>query len=260
MATFEPIGHIRCSQRYRYEAPRQGVLQPDNEALIELLGGQGYEQALAGLDGFERIWVVFELHLNESWHPVVQPPHADAPRQGVFATRSPHRPNRIGMSCVRLVGVDGLRLTVAGHDLLDATPVLDLKPYVPYADAFPQAGTGWLEGVAAQRYEVRFDDRAMERSNWICQNAGLDCHNFAGVQLSYDPTDGERKRITPGGAADIFTIAYRTWRLEHCVDDKAMVVSVTDIRSGYAAADLAPGTADKHRDKQAHRSFVGLFP
>lgn len=259
LATFEPIGQVHCSQRYRYEAPRQGVLRPENQAVIELLGGRGFEQALAGLEGFERIWVVFELHLNETWHPVVQPPRADAPRQGVFATRSPHRPNRIGMSCVRLLGIDGLRLTVAGHDLLDATPVLDLKPYVPYADAFADAGTGWLEDVAAQRYEVRFADRAAERAAWIQQQAGLDCDNFARVQLSHDPTDAERKRITPGAAVDAFTIAYRTWRLDFSVDATKMIVAVDDIRSGYSADDLLAGAGDKHKDKDAHRAFVEHF-
>ncbi len=260
MATFDPIGSIHCDPRYRYEAPRQGVLRPDNQAIIELAAGCDYEQALSGLDGFERIWVIFELHLNESWQPLVQPPHEGAPKYGVFATRSPHRPNRIGMSCVRLLGIEGLRLRIAGHDLLDGTPVLDLKPYVPYADAFPAAVAGWLEDVTVQHQTVIFDPMAAEQSAWIRQHAGLDCENFAHVQLMQDPTDGERKRITPGDGPDTYVISYRTWRLDYFVAPEKSSVTITGIRSGYTAEDLAADSVDRHGDKDAHRAFVQRFP
>lgn len=252
MARFDPIGHVRCAQRYRYEAPRQGVLQADNRATIELIDDQGYEEALTGLHGFERIWVVFEFHLNESWQSLVQPPHEGAERRGVFATRSPHRPNRIGLSCVRLLEIDGLTLHIAGHDLLDATPVLDIKPYVPYADGFPDVAAGWLDEIETTVWDVRFEEAAAERIRWVQENAGLDCENFARVQLSEDPTDGERKRIV--ATDDGYTISYRTWRLDYCVDADAGVVMVTGVRSGYSEGDLASG-ADVHGDKDVHRAF-----
>lgn len=251
---------MACPQRYRFEAPRQGVLIPDNRAVIELLQGRGYEQALTGLDGFERIWVVFELHLNETWHPLVQPPHEGAPRRGLFATRSPHRPNRIGLTCVRLLGIDGLRLSVAGHDLLDGTPVLDIKPYLPYADAFPGAATGWLDDVSQRRYTVSLDGEAVARAGWILEQGGLDCDNFARVQLTEDPTDAERKRITSGRTSDTFVIAYRTWRLDYRVAHEELTVRITGIRSGYALQDLAEGTPDRHADKAVHRAFLERFP
>jgi tRNA-Thr(GGU) m(6)t(6)A37 methyltransferase TsaA len=260
MATFEPIGYVHCSQRYRYEAPRQGVLRADNRAIIELTGGQGYEQALEGLAGFERIWIIFELHLNETWHPLVQPPHEGAPRRGVLATRSPHRPNRLGLSCVRLLRIDGLYLSVAGHDLLEATPVFDIKPYLPYADAFPEAATGWLEDTSARRYEVSFGVEASLAGAWITEHAGLDCDNFANVQLTQDPTDAQRKRITPGPGPGQFVIAYRTWRLDYLVTDEDFTVQVTGIRSGYDDDDLLDGTSDRHGDKAAHRAFRERFP
>ena len=136
---FAPIGYVECNQRYRYEAARQASIAPDNEARIQLIDREGLLEGLQGLAEFERIWVIYELHLNETWHPLVQPPREGLNKLGVFATRSPHRPNRIGLSCVQLRGIKGHTVHIAQHDLLDATPVLDIKPYVPYADAFPDA-------------------------------------------------------------------------------------------------------------------------
>jgi tRNA-Thr(GGU) m(6)t(6)A37 methyltransferase TsaA len=254
LSVIEPIGWISCPQRYRYEAPRQGVLLPERTAVIHLHEGRDFEAGLDGLDGFERIWVVFEFHLNETWHPVVQPPHEGEARHGVFATRSPHRPNRVGLTCVRLVRVEGLQLTVAGHDLLDGTPVWDLKPYVPYADAFPDASAGWLDEVDAQQYEVEFTAQAAATAAWILAHGHLDCVNFAQVQLMSDPTDAERKRITREGSS--FVIAYRTWRLHYRVAEPAHSVTVTRISSGYSARELEK-TEDRHAVKQVHRDFAG---
>jgi tRNA (adenine37-N6)-methyltransferase len=117
------------------------------EATIELLPGRNFEQALKDLAGFERIWVIAWLHLNENWQPTVIPPRGPKVRRGLFATRSPHRPNPIAISALKLVRIEGLTLHVHGIDLLDGTPVLDIKPYVPYADAFPDAREGWLEEI-----------------------------------------------------------------------------------------------------------------
>lgn len=259
MARLEPIGTVSCRQRYRYEAPRQGVLRPENRAVIELDDRPEYIDGLTGLEGFERIWVVFELHLNETWHAFVQPPHEGMARQGVFATRSPHRPTRIGLSCVRLLGIEGRRLEIAGHDLLDGTPVFDIKPYVPYADAFPDAAAGWLDGVPRRVFEVEFTESAAERATWVDRHAGLDADNFARVQLSEDPTDAERKRIQPGPAKASLTIAFRTWRLDYRVNDDAGVVTVFDLRSGYDGGDLEEGTEDPHADKGVHCAFVRRF-
>lgn len=91
------------------------------------------------------MWIVSWLHLNKHWNPTVVPPRGPRVRRGVLATRAPHRPNQIGLSALRLVGVEGHRLHVEGLDLLDGTPVLDIKPYIPYADAFPDARSGWLD-------------------------------------------------------------------------------------------------------------------
>jgi tRNA-Thr(GGU) m(6)t(6)A37 methyltransferase TsaA len=113
--------------------------------------------ALSDLVGVERIWVLSYLHRSGTWGPLVRPPRGARVRRSLFATRSPDRPNPIGLSAVQLIGVDGLRLHVRGVDLLDGTPILDIKPYVPYADAFPGARAGWIDELGPQ--ELQFAKR-----------------------------------------------------------------------------------------------------
>ena len=104
--------------------------------------------ALRDLDGFDRVWLITHLHLNPSWGPLVRPPRGGV-RRGVLATRSPHHPNPIGLSAVHLDRIEGAVLHIRGLDLIDGTPVLDIKPYVPYCDAFPQSAAGWVDELDA---------------------------------------------------------------------------------------------------------------
>lgn len=227
----QAIGIVTCPARYRFEAPRQAVLARDNRATITLYTDSGMQDALTGLAGFERIWVLYEFHLNEGWQPFVQPPHQDMPRVGMLATRSPHRPNRIGMSCVKLIAIGGLTLTVANHDLLDRTPVLDIKPYLPYADSFPDV-----------------------RAGWVAKHAGFDLRSFVHVQLSEYPTDTKRKRVSARGE-DRWEIAFRTWRIQFRVTDLQIVVD--SISSGYTPEQLADRD-DRYGDKHIHREFLAF--
>ncbi|MBS0389416.1 MAG: tRNA (N6-threonylcarbamoyladenosine(37)-N6)-methyltransferase TrmO, partial [Proteobacteria bacterium] len=139
--SLEPIGYVRAPQLTKVEAARQpAAASPGSTGAhgrIELLAGRNFEHALDDLAGWEYIWVIFRFHLNGNWRPKVLPPRSTTGRKGVFATRSPHRPNALGLSAVRLERVDGLTLHLGAHDMLDGTPVLDLKPYVPYTDAHP---------------------------------------------------------------------------------------------------------------------------
>ncbi|MHC4839727.1 MAG: tRNA (N6-threonylcarbamoyladenosine(37)-N6)-methyltransferase TrmO [Planctomycetota bacterium] len=145
------IGHVRSPYKERFGTPRQpGITEQvledrELDASIVLVNGHNFEQALSGLEGFERIWVLSWMHLNDGWKPTVIPPRGPKERQGVFATRSPHRPNPLALSSLKLAKIEGRVLHVNGIDLLDGTPVLDIKPYVPYADAFPDAKAGWLD-------------------------------------------------------------------------------------------------------------------
>lgn len=150
--TFRPIGILRSPYSRRIDAPHQPTVVAGTEtghpaeATLELDASLP-ETVLRDLAGFARVWLIFAFHLSEGWAPLVQPPRGPKVRRGVLATRSPHRPNAIGLSAVELVAVEGRTLRLRGVDLLDGTPVLDLKPYVPYADAFPDARSGWIDAV-----------------------------------------------------------------------------------------------------------------
>lgn len=146
-----PIAFVRSPYARRIDAPHQSTVvagtetEAAAEATIAFIDDFPAE-AWRDLAGFERIWLVFAFHRSEGWKAQVRPPRGGGKRS-VLATRSPHRPNAIGLSAVELVGVEERALRVRGLDLLDGTPILDIKPYVPYADAFPDARAGWIDEI-----------------------------------------------------------------------------------------------------------------
>lgn len=159
--TLKPIGYLRTTASKRYEAPRQpGASASDLPGRIVLEPGHNYEQALQDLNGFEKIWLIYWFDRNDKWKPQVLPPRGPAIKRGVFATRSPHRPNPIGLSLVDLIEIKGRTIYVSNVDLLDETPILDIKPYLPYAEAFPEAKAGWLEGLTAPDLKIDFAEAA----------------------------------------------------------------------------------------------------
>ncbi len=253
-----PIGHVSASQQYRYQQPRQGEFA-QNSGKIILNGGENFEQALTDLEGFDRIWVIFLFHQNSGWRPKVNPPMSyDGKKKGVFATRSPHRPNPIGMSCIELVAVKGRELTIKNFDLLDGTPILDIKPYISHYDSYPEASTGWLPATAPRENDIEFLDFADQQSNWLIENCGPDLFDLVNVQLSLDPLNGKRKRVTPLDN-DQYELAFRTWRIRFTFDESQFRVTIISITSGYSSDDLCEGEEDKYEDKELHRSFIDQF-
>ena len=150
----EPIAFVRSPYARRIDAPHQSTVvagtetQAAAEASIEF-AADFPAAAYRDLAGFERIWLLFAFHRSEGWKAEVRPPRGGGKRS-VLATRSPHRPNAIGLSAVELVAVGEGVLQVRGMDLLDGTPILDIKPYVPYADAFPDSRAGWIDQIDAE--------------------------------------------------------------------------------------------------------------
>ena len=149
-----PIGHLRSPYARRIDAPHQGTVVAGTETgefVLATLELQEWldEEVLQDLAGFDRLWLIFAFHRSEGWKSLVKPPRG-GPKRGVLATRSPHRPNPIGLSAVELIKIEGRTLHLRGVDLLDGTPVLDIKPYVPYADAFPEAKAGWIDELDAK--------------------------------------------------------------------------------------------------------------
>lgn len=139
-----PIGFVRCGQRVHHDAPRQSGLGRGEAAEIRVR--QGLQNGLQDLDGFSHLWVLFWCHHTRGFRSQLVPPRDDRKR-GVFATRAPQRPNPIGLSCVRLLAIEKRVLRIADCDLLDGTPVLDLKPYLPYCDSVPDARIGYAAGL-----------------------------------------------------------------------------------------------------------------
>ena len=152
---FQPIAYARSPYTRRIDAPHQATVivgtetGVEAEARIEFVAGVPVE-AWRDLDGFQRIWLIFVFHRSSGWSAQVKPPRG-GPKRGVLATRAPHRPNAIGLSAVELIAVEDTWLRVRGMDLLDGTPILDIKPYVPYADAFPDSAAGWIDEIDASQ-------------------------------------------------------------------------------------------------------------
>ena len=147
----QPIGIIRTPFKDKYAAPRQpfseGILASGK---VVLHSGHNFEQALHDLDGFEKIWLLYHFNRNKHWKPKVLPPRGSQIKRGVFATRSPHRPNPIGLSLVTLTEIRGRSLYVEGVDMLDKTPLLDIKPYLPAVESYPHANTGWVQDTITE--------------------------------------------------------------------------------------------------------------
>ena len=144
-----PIGWVRSPYQRRFGTPQQAsAVDSDREAVLELDPARIPPEALTDLVGVERIWVLSYLHRSGTWGPSVRPPRGPRVRRSLFATRSPDRPNPLGLSAVELLRVDGVQLHVRGVDLLDGTPILDIKPYIPYADAFPDSRAGWIDELS----------------------------------------------------------------------------------------------------------------
>jgi tRNA (adenine37-N6)-methyltransferase len=155
--TYVPIGVVRSPYTTLDGMPLQTVAAAEVEATVEL--HPRVHGALRDLDGFSHVWLVVHLHRVDGWTPEVTPFLDDARPRGVLATRSPRHPNPIGLSLVELLAVAPGALRIRGLDLLDGTPVLDVKPYVPLFDARADVRAGWFETAAERVRDVRSDDR-----------------------------------------------------------------------------------------------------
>ncbi|MEY3492095.1 MAG: tRNA ((37)-N6)-methyltransferase TrmO, partial [Verrucomicrobiota bacterium] len=137
--TITPIGFIRSGKPLKFDARHQPDEKQAETNVLEMLPGDKYQKALKDLEGFDRIWLIWWFHRNTDWRPEVLPPRGPSKRRGVFATRSPHRPNPIGITPVQLIEIKKGKLVLGPCDLVDGTPIFDIKPYIPSYDSFPEA-------------------------------------------------------------------------------------------------------------------------
>jgi tRNA-Thr(GGU) m(6)t(6)A37 methyltransferase TsaA len=153
--SFSPIGFLATPFRDRFGIPRQAQLAPHARGQLRLLRPYDRAEAVRGLEAFSHVWLSFVFHRStDQWSPTVRPPRLGGnARVGVFASRSPFRPNPLGLSLLELLAIDtrdGVLLTFGGVDLLDGTPVLDIKPYIPFAESQAAARAGFVAGPPPQ--------------------------------------------------------------------------------------------------------------
>ena len=169
--TMRPIARIHSDFSTKFGVPRQSGLVDSLEATVVFEPEFRNPDALRGLEGFSHIWLVwvFDQAVRKDWSPTVRPPRLGGnTRMGVFATRSPFRPNPIALSCVKLAGMEetadhGMVLRILGADLMDGTPILDIKPYIPYADSPPEALGGFAAVPAGETLEVIIPPELLEK-------------------------------------------------------------------------------------------------
>lgn len=159
----EPIAFIANDYKEKFGVPRQsGLVNISSKIILEPKFRD--KNALRGLDDFTHIWLIWGFSENEaSFSPTVRPPRLGGNvRKGVFATRSPFRPNSLGLSVVKLAGIDGFTITVTGADLMNGTPIYDIKPYLPYADSIPEASNGWALAERTGMLNVEIPEELLE--------------------------------------------------------------------------------------------------
>lgn len=166
-----PIGQIHTDLSEKFGVPRQSGLVEDLVGRITFEPTYRNAEAFRELEGFSHIWILwhFSQCADAPWHPTVRPPRLGGnKRVGVFASRSPFRPNGIGLSCVRLLKIEkvngGVSLLVSGVDMVDGTPILDIKPYVPVADCRPEASQGYTEQTRTHQLQVRWQAKTADLS------------------------------------------------------------------------------------------------
>lgn len=165
----EPIAYIKNGYKEKFGVPRQSGLAPSVKSVIEFCDGYRDENCIRDIEQYSHLWLVWGFSQNENkWSPTVRPPRLGGnKRVGVFATRSPFRPNSMGLSCVKLESVEngknGKTLVVSGGDLADNTPIYDIKPYLPYVDSIPEASGGFSDEHKNDFFKVEISTDLKEK-------------------------------------------------------------------------------------------------
>ncbi len=221
--TIEPVARMRSDFATKFGIPRQSGLVADLRSTIVFEPKYRNPEALRGIEGYDYLWLIWQFSeaVREEWSPTVRPPRLGGnARMGVFATRSPFRPNSLGLSCVRLLEVEhtqefGTVLHVGGADLMDGTPIFDVKPYVPYADSHPDAKGGFTDGAGEFLLQVDFPQTLLEKLPEEKRSAAV------GV-LSHDPRPSYQRK--PGR---IYGLSFAGWDIRFTVDGD--ILTVVDI-------------------------------
>lgn len=216
--SFAPIGYIQSCFKEKFGVARQSMMIPQARGLLKFNPDPAYRNSLQNLAEFSHLWIIFVFHKNieKGWRPLITPPRIDAPKQvGVFASRSPHRPNPIGMSVVKIEGLDfsapgGIELHLSGLDILDGAPVLDIKPYLPFADSFSDANPGWASR-SIQKYRVEFSPESARfiKESGARYHPDLQALLQQMLELDPRPTSQRRRSSIEADEAEGLVFAFR---------------------------------------------------
>lgn len=222
METMEmhPIAHMRSDFPTKFGIPRQSGLVEELRSVIVFEPEYRSEDALRGIEDFSHLWLIWQFSqaVRQDWSPTVRPPRLGGnTRMGVFATRSPFRPNNLGLSCVRLLEVKhtqqyGTVLIVGGADLLDGTPIFDIKPYIPYSDSRPEAAGGFTDRVGDFLLDVKFPQELLKKLPPDKQAAAI------GI-LSHDPRPSYQNQ--PGR---VYGLSFGGFDIRFTVEEETLTV------------------------------------
>ena len=217
--SIRPIARMRSDFPTKYGIPRQSGLVAELRSTIVFEPEFRNPDTLRGIDGFSHLWIIWQFSeaVRQDWSPTVRPPRLGGnTRMGVFATRSPFRPNNLGLSCVKLLGIEqtaeGPVIHVAGADLMDGTPIFDIKPYIPYSDSHPEALGGFTDTAEDFLLEVNFPEELLQQLPAEKQEAAI------GV-LSHDPRPSYQRK--PGR---VYGLTFAGFDIRFTVEEKVLTV------------------------------------
>lgn len=224
--TIRPIAHMHSDFATKFGIPRQSGLVEELRSAIVFEPEYRNDDALRGIEDFSHLWIIWQFSeaVRDGWSPTVRPPRLGGnTRMGVFATRSPFRPNNLGLSCVKLLGVEhtpehGTVLHVGGADLMDGTPIFDIKPYISYSDSHPNAAGGFTSNADAYLLEVVFPDELLRK-------LPEDKRDAATGVLSHDPRPSYQRE-----SGRVYGLTFAGYDIRFTVDEKILtVVDVTKL-------------------------------
>lgn len=216
-----PIARMHSDFATKFGIPRQSGLVPQLQSTIVFAPEYRNPDALRGLEAFSHLWIIWQFSeaVRTQWSPTVRPPRLGGnTRMGVFATRSPFRPNHMGLSCVELIGIEqtgeyGTVLHVGGADLMDGTPIFDIKPYIPYSDCKPQASGGFTDSAPDFLLDVSFPDELLAILPEEKRSAAM-------AVLSHDPRPSYQRK--PGR---IYGLEFAGYNIRFTVDENRLTVT-----------------------------------
>ena len=260
LSSVKSIGIFRSAACLKFITPSQPERHSSERNYIEIFSP--YVRGLTDLGGFTHIWIVSWFHKSSNWRPMILPPRGAAQRRGVFSTRSPHRPNPIGITALRLYEIKTNVLVVGASDLIEGTPILDIKPYLSYADSFPESSLGWIEGVEAAMkerpsYNLSYSSLAVEQLEWLNDVHQINFMVRASKILERDPTPHRTRRIFKYND-NLLRISCGPWRVIYSLTDSEICINT--IVAAYPPKVFERESYAKIADRKAQFEFQLRWP